>query len=230
MAQNQPAKTGPAKPEKWVLVELYTSEGCSSCPAADDLLRELESSQSLAGTHIVALGLHVDYWNRLGWKDVFSQKGFTERQHAYANRFNNRTVYTPQAVIQGEQELVGSDSRSLRAAISGSKATSGSIMHTQSGQEVMLTVQLPTAEAGHDVFVAEAESGLSSDVKRGENAGLMLQHASVVHKLAQVGHLQAGQKAGTFTYKPQQAAGGGRHWVAFVQEEGLGPVQAVAVW
>jgi hypothetical protein len=132
--------------------------------------------------------------------------------------------------VQGDDELVGSDSRKLKTAIANAKPLSGTIIPEPKGDHVTLIINLSIAETGHDVYVAEAESGLKSDVKRGENAGLVLQHTSVVHKLLKVGHLASGEKTGNFRFSPEQKPGGGRHWVAFVQEEGLGPVQAVAIW
>jgi hypothetical protein len=100
-----------------VLVELFTSEGCSSCPPADDLLARLIAAQPIEGARIVALGEHVDYWDQLGWKDRFSSAAFTNRQQVYATRLNNDGPYTPQLVIDGRAECVGSDATSARRAI-----------------------------------------------------------------------------------------------------------------
>ena len=99
-----------------VVVELFTSEGCSSCPAADAALRELETAQSVPGVEVIALGEHVDYWNRLGWKDGFSSPAYTARQRQYAAGFGTGS-YTPQAVVNGRYELVGSRSADLAAAV-----------------------------------------------------------------------------------------------------------------
>ena len=99
-----------------VVVELFTSEGCSSCPAADAALRELETSQAAPGIEVIALGQHVDYWNRLGWKDPYSAAAFTERQRGYATGFGTGS-YTPQAVVNGRYELVGSQRTALVAAV-----------------------------------------------------------------------------------------------------------------
>src|SRR5438309_2261173 len=100
-----------------IVVELFTSEGCSSCPPADALLQTLIESQPVAGAQIVALGQHVDYWDALGWRDRFSSRASTNRQQAYARVFNIDSIYTPQIVVDGHDELVGSDGRGARRAI-----------------------------------------------------------------------------------------------------------------
>ena len=100
-----------------VLAELFTSEGCSSCPAADDLLRRLIAEQPIDGGEVIALSEHVDYWNRLGWRDPFSSPRFSERQHEYASALGGSQVYTPQLVIDGRAQVVGSDWTAVRQAV-----------------------------------------------------------------------------------------------------------------
>ncbi len=100
-----------------VLVELFTSEGCSSCPPADALLMKLEAGQPIDGVEIIALGEHVDYWDQLGWHDRFSSRQYTQRQNGYGNRFSLQGVYTPQMVVDGTQEFVGNDANRATRAI-----------------------------------------------------------------------------------------------------------------
>ena len=180
-----------------VVVELFTSEGCSSCPAADAALRELVATQPIAGVEVVALGQHVDYWNRLGWKDPFSSAQFTERQRQYAARFGTGS-YTPQAVVNGQTELVGSQRQKLTAAVAqAARAPRATVSLVRSGAAAVRVqvAGLPAGTQPSQVLLTLTETGLSSQVGRGENAGRLLRHAPVVRALRVLGTTDA---AGTF--------------------------------
>lgn len=188
-----------------VVVELFTSEGCSSCPPADALLRKLEASQPVANAEIIVLGEHVDYWNYIGWTDRFSSKQFTDRQQQYANRFNLDSAYTPQMVIDGRVELNGADEAQAKKSIARAAkdatvnvAASGGYAEPDSAK---LNVQVSASPDIKDaeVFVALTESGLQTQVKKGENDGRTLNHTGVVRSLVKIGEMRRG---GGFTGAP----------------------------
>jgi hypothetical protein len=186
-----------------VLVELFTSEGCSSCPPADDLLARLEQTQPIAGAQVITLSEHVDYWNRLGWTDPYSSAEFSERQGQYAARFNRDDVYTPQMVVDGQAEFVGSNASRASEAIAAARLTPKAMVtisraHGAANQaaEIPLLIRierLPEISANDtaEVLLAITESALRSQVSRGENAGRRLQHASVTRKLLQIGSIDS---------------------------------------
>ena len=182
-----PRPDGPPPP---VLVELFTSEGCSSCPPADALLKRLSEAQSVAGVQVIALEEHVDYWNHLGWADPFSASTFTQRQDEYAHVFGNDSVYTPQMVVDGQFELVGSRGEEARKAIHNAAARPKleialrlSPKSTPEKPVLEIHVSNPRAVSLRDspqLWIALTETNLQSDVKAGENSGEVLQHAAVV--------------------------------------------------
>ncbi|TPG72185.1 DUF1223 domain-containing protein [Hymenobacter nivis] len=180
--------TPPAATRVPVVVELFTSEGCSSCPAADAALRELEAAQSVPGVEVIALGQHVDYWNRLGWKDPFSSAQFTSRQQAYAAGFGTGS-YTPQAVVNGQYELVGSNHAALVAAIANAaRGPHATVQLARTAGALAVTVgALPAGTPAATVLLAITETGLATQVGRGENAGRLLRHAAVVRALRPLG-------------------------------------------
>ena len=185
----------PAPERVPVLVELFTSEGCSSCPPADALLAKLMAEQPVAGAQIIALSLHVDYWDHQGWKDPFASRAFTARQQGYARIFGEQRVYTPQVVIDGRAELTGSDERGVLDGVRGALGRRRLPLRldaSASKASVRLSLDLPAAPADAesiDVIVALTEDGLSSVVKRGENGGRTLVHAAVVRRMQTLGAL-----------------------------------------
>lgn len=170
-----------------VVVELFTSEGCSSCPAADELLLRLDEAQPFPGVEIIALSQHVDYWNRLGWRDPFSAAEFTGRQQQYRTVFHTANIYTPQMVIDGRVELVGSDSgKAQRAIVEAAREPKVGVRLEIVGDRLRVEVEaLPQQSA--EVLLAITENGLQSSVARGENAGRRLRHTAVVRRLTVLG-------------------------------------------
>ena len=170
-----------------VLVELFTSEGCSSCPPADALLSRLGKTQPIPGARIIALEEHVDYWDHLGWKDPFSSAEATARQSEYGQAFGGEQVYTPQMVVDGRAEFVGSsDSNALRA-IRDASHTAKPAIQLDWGKDDTLSIHIEslTNSPGQNaqLFLAVAEDMLHSDVNHGENSGRALEHNGVVRHL-----------------------------------------------
>ena len=176
-----------------VVVELFTSEGCSSCPPADAVLERLENS----GEAIV-LGEHVTYWDRLGWKDRFSAESFTMRQEEYARHFRIDSAYTPQMVVNGQAEFVGSDEKRARREILKAASEPKARVELSPGDgEVSIKVSgLPAAAKGADVILAVTETRLDTDVRGGENGGHKLRHTGVVRSISTVGRVDG--KAGDY--------------------------------
>jgi hypothetical protein len=211
-----------------VLVELFTSEGCSSCPPADRLLASLAAGQSVPGALVVPLSLHVDYWNRLGWKDAFSSPRYTERQGAYSAHFGGPgRVYTPQMVVDGRIEFVGSDERAARRAIEAAAREPNAFVRVVPLAAGDVHVTVAGAAARADVYLAVVEDGLASDVTRRENAGKELAHAAVARDLRAIGSTDAtGRYDATVPVPPGDGA---RRAFAFAQEPGAGRVLGVSV-
>lgn len=169
------------KPASPVLVELFTSEGCSSCPPADRLLSRLQ-----ADGRIVALAFHVDYWDSLGWKDPFGSAAFTGRQRDHAARLPRGGLYTPQMVVDGGSAFVGSDEEAARRALEESARRPKPALRLDLSGEVLSVSSGPPAEPAV-AWLALTEDGLQSRVLRGENGGRTLRHDGVVRELRRLG-------------------------------------------
>jgi hypothetical protein len=176
-----------------VFLELFTSEGCSSCPPADQLLERLDIEQPVSGAELIVLSEHVDYWNHLGWSDPYSLPLFSARQQAYDRRLSRSEVYTPQLVIDGRSEALGSDraavlkavTRSLvrpkaALAISATKLSSGIMLHVSTPEPVRL-------EDKAMLSIILAMDSARSSVTRGENKGQSLNHVSVAYSVLSAG-------------------------------------------
>jgi hypothetical protein len=178
-----------------VVIELFTSEGCSSCPPADALLVELSRKNPTNGAQLILLGEHVDYWNYIGWTDRFSSAAFSDRQNNYAKQLHLATVYTPQMVIDGHLQLVGNGAAEVYRDISKAAAEPKPAqvsLQWEAQQKLHVAVQTPAAERPK-ILLAITEDGLSTAVGAGENGGRTLQHAAVVRQLRELGTAANGQ-------------------------------------
>jgi hypothetical protein len=213
-----------------ILVELFTSEGCSSCPPADRLLQQIDQSQPVAGAQIIVLSEHVDYWNSIGWKDPYSAEFFSKRQGAYASHFGSSGVYTPQMVVDGTAEFVGSDSNLANRAMEKARSTAKILVHLSSMTVDKGTLHAHVLAAASpkpaDVFFVIAFSHAESQVSRGENSGRHLTHVAVVQQLEKIGSLEPGKEfAKDVELKlPPGADPSNLRAIAFVQEPGPGRV------
>lgn len=176
-----------------VVVELFTSEGCSSCPPADALLVELSRQQAKDGTQLILMGEHVDYWNYIGWTDRFSAKQFSERQSEYASALHAQ-VYTPQMVIDGQEQFVGNDAADVRARIAAAAKTpkTAQVSLIWEGDRRLHVAVHSAASGKAQVLVAVTEDRLSTSVQKGENGGKTLHHAAVVRQLRELGEIKDG--------------------------------------
>lgn len=227
-----PPQSKPA-PEKRqaVLVELFTSEGCSSCPPADDFLARLDKEQPVAGAEIIALEEHVDYWDHQGWNDPFSSADWTARQVEYVNRFRGNSAYTPEVVVDGQKSVVGGREREVFQAIAElsreprtelnlkvqSSAKGAANLVVRVGKLAATPGDLP------EVWIAVAERELASSVSGGENQGRELRHSAVLRSLKKIGVATA---AGESSYDgaaqiklKKEWKRENLQWIAFVQEK-----------
>lgn len=179
-----------------VLVELFTSEGCSSCPPADRLLQELDSKQPIAGAQLIVLSEHVTYWNSDGWKDPFSSQDITDRQNAYGKQFKLASVYTPQMVVDGEWQFTGSDERSLQESVEKARAERTIPVKISSAIDSpgKLKAHVEASEGSGAVYVILALNHAESQVLRGENGGHRLSHVAVVQSFEQIGNFKKGKE------------------------------------
>ena len=177
-----------------VLVELFTSEGCSSCPGADAHLAVLQRDQPVAGALVIPIALHVDYFDHDGWKDRFSSPAFSSRQQDYSRTFGPDSVYTPQVVVNGRDAVVGTEHRVVDQAIAAGARRQPlplEVAADRTDGRARLRIAVPVAPAGEPIAILTAitQDGLNSDVARGENGGRRLHHVAVARTLERIGVL-----------------------------------------
>jgi len=220
-----------------LLVELFTSEGCSSCPPADRFLEQLDH-QPLPGAEIIVLSEHVDYWNHIGWRDPYSSHLYSERQSTYRQRFGLDSVYTPQIVVDGAREFVGSDTGLAKKVFAKalvapkipvhlslvSKEAKSLHAHLDAGT---LERSFGVSEAG--VYLAVALDRAESQVSSGENAGHKLAHVAVVREIRTLGVIKQGQGFSQDIQLNLEPASGDLRLIAFVQEPRQGNVLGAAL-
>lgn len=212
-AQGAVAGSGP------VVVELYTSQGCSSCPPADQMLGDLAGRDD-----VIALALHVDYWDYIGWKDIFADPQYTKRQRSYAQAAGHRSVYTPQFIVQGQDHVIGAKSMKLSDAIQTHKAQTGSVEVELSRAGGKLRVSATSDRRFSAPLVVQLVTYKSKEavsVKRGENAGRTLNYHNIVTSWQQVDKWN-GAKPLSASY----SVDAGAPVVVIVQEPGFGQILA----
>jgi hypothetical protein len=218
---------------KPVIVELFTSEGCSTCPPADALLQKLEEQQPIVGANVVPLEEHVTYWNQQGWSDPYSSLEWTQRQAVYKEVFKTKEVYTPQMVVNGQEQFVGNNGQqavieiekaaqrvATDVAITSEKPDKGSQQFSVSVGKLAGNSAGDTAE----VWLAVTEDGLQSTVSRGENSGHVLHHIATLRSLRKIGVADPNKAPASFAGDPRVKFDS--HWtpdklhvVVFVQEK-----------
>ncbi len=210
------APTGP------IVIELFTSQGCSSCPPADALLGELSRRPE-----VLALALHVTYWNNLGWKDSFSQAAFDQRQVRYVQQMGRASAYTPQLVINGMQDVVGSQRAAVDRALA--KATRSAAIKVERNGD-MLEVALPTLDRGCDCVLTlfGVQARASTPVGRGENSGRTLQEFQIVRTMQAIDGWRGEEKQ--LRVRPAKKSGEITGYAVLAQERASGHVVAAGQW
>lgn len=226
-------RAAPSPPRTPVLVELFTAEGCSSCPPADLLLGRLEREQPVPAANIIVLEEHVDYWENGGWHDRFSSSQYTQRQKSYASLLKIENVYTPEMVVDGSVQFLGNDPAKALHSITEAART----------PKIALSVTAPVLDGNHigfcvsatsasplpkgDLYAVLVDNTASTDVHGGENKGRHLDHVSVVRSLQRIGKLEKiGSGPQVFQIKvPSDANLADMSLIVFAQDPDQGPIR-----
>ena len=215
-----------------ILVELFTSEGCSSCPPADELLTKIDGRHMPDGQSITVLGEHVDYWDGQGWRDRFSSRVFTERQQEYARRFQISEPYTPEMIVDGAQQFVGNNPKRLQDALTNASTQPKTRIQISilgiSQKEISFRLHvdaLPSPHRDADLFAALAENSDETQVRGGENEGRVLRHAAPVLAIEKLGKTHAAGADKSFSvHIPKMGRTENMRLVVFVQAPDYGSV------
>src|SRR5688572_10666678 len=206
-----------------VVVELFTSQGCSSCPPADELLRKIARDPALRGK-VIPLAYHVDYWNHLGWRDPFSSRTWSARQYEYVRALKLKSAYTPQIVINGTKQMVGSNANAVYRAIEeeSRRTPEGSLSLRIDGGDAVVRAKSPRAA---ELIVIAFENGATTDVRSGENSGRTIANDAIARKLVRIA--VTGEKA--VEQRVPLALEAGMGVAAFLQDATTKRVLTIAV-
>lgn len=234
---SQPKSATPKLARGMAVVELFTSEGCSSCPPADEFVGELAAARPPQGDDVYIIAWHVDYWDYLGWKDPFGSSAASERQRGYAERMKAKGVgdagvYTPQLIVNGAAAMVGSDRTRGKGAIAAAKARAPAatirleLRPAKAAGPVHIAVAVTGAPKDAECVAAWVEDDLTVKVPKGENGGRTLKHTRVVRASA---HKPVADGAAEFDLTPPPGVDAAKsHIVVFVQEAGYGVIVGAA--
>jgi hypothetical protein len=211
----------------FALIELFTSEGCSSCPAADEALKEIQKKYS--DKNVLVLGYHVDYWNKLGWNDIFSDVSFTQRQEYYSNIFHLNSIYTPQAVVNGRKEFLGSNKSKLIISIeeqlnerSAESIKLNAVQNIEGKIDVQYSAEGADAKKEQAIFVL-IQKMATNEIKKGENTGKTLHHINIVRNIF---YLPLKEKITNFTL-PAGFSKEDFFVAGFIQDKKSGKIKAI---
>jgi hypothetical protein len=214
----------------FAVVELFTSEGCSSCPPADELVARIQKENNDQPVYI--LSFHVDYWNNLGWKDPFSSAAYSKRQKEYANRLNLQNIYTPQVIVNGRTEFVGSDERKMLNAIKSSLQKKSAALMTlkilqKNNDQAGLQYDIENAPGNTSLLLAVVQKSATIKVERGENGGRTLSHVQIVRTLRMVS-LNGKRNGDTQVILPSNMGHQEFEIIGFLQNEDTGEIIGAA--
>ena len=224
-----------------ILVELFTSEGCSSCPPADEFVKKLDTLQPVAGAQLIVLSEHVDYWDHDGWKDPNSSHALTERQSAYERMLGSDTPYTPQIIIDGAREMKIGDPQAIERVFQQAVAAPkvpvriGAVTIDPKNPDLLhahVNADGANLKHGTDIYLAIALDHVESQVLHGENGGRHLTHVAVVQQITKIGKLNKGSSFAQDVQLKLKPAAPLNHLrvVAFAQESGPGKLVGASLW